>query len=105
MLPLTTTVFPASGPDVAGSPAGIAAGRHAWRQVPGEVDRRGLADLRDAEAVQDLGERPAGPRPLDRGVEVLGAPAREAVQPLELVHGQGEEVGAALDHAALEELG
>ncbi len=71
----------------------------AGRKEPRQVHGGRLAHLRDAEAVEHLGERAPHARPLDRCVQVLRALPPEALQALELVHGEGEEVGPTVDHA------
>src|SRR4029077_3572417 len=68
-----------------------------------EVDRRLPADLRDAEPVEDPAER-APPRAGDRTLEVLGAPAGEPIEGLEVLDLQPVEVAARLDETALEQL-
>ncbi len=81
-----------------------ASGRIASGQPGGEVDRGLLADLWHPEAIEHPCQRPADPRPGDPAMEVLGALAREALERLQVLHGQPEEIGPRVDHPALEQL-
>ena len=59
---------------------GALVGAHPPGEPPGQIDRRRLSHLRDPERVDDLRERPARARALDRAVQVLRALPGEALE-------------------------
>src|SRR5262249_34855736 len=79
------------------------AGRHLGGQPVADLDRGRPADLGNAERGDDPLDR-ATASLLDRRMEILGALACEPVQALEVLHGEPEEVTAALHEPGLEQL-